>query len=189
MRYFQMTTDLSTLEHRIRRLEDRVDLRELVARYGIAIDDRDIDALSELFTPDASFRSQDGVMNATGREAVLDQFRGRFSALKATNHIAHDLILTFGSDPNSVSGLLTSHAEVWRNGRALIAAIRYSDMYRKHEGHWRFADRLLAFLYYLPVDEYAQGLGSRLRMRAYGDQRPADYPEALPSWRLYHGDD
>jgi ketosteroid isomerase-like protein len=184
-----MSPDLSALERRIQRLEDRFELRELVARYGIAIDDRDIDSLTELFTPDARFRSQDGVMNALGREAVLEQFRGRFSALKATNHIAHDLILTFGGDPNTVSGLVTSHAEVWRNGRALIAAIRYSDTYRKHEDRWRFADRLLAFLYYLPVDEYAQGLGSRLRMRAYGDQRPADYPEALPSWRQYHGDD
>jgi len=181
--------DAYSLEQRIRRLEDRSELRELVARYGIARDDRDIDALTELFTPDACFRSRDGVMNAVGREAVLEQFRGRFSALKATNHIAHDLILTFDSDPDTASGLMTSHAEVWRNGRALIAAMRYSDTYRKHDGRWRFADRLLAFLYYLPVDEYAQGLGSRLRMRAYGDQRPADYPEALPSWRQYHGDD
>jgi len=127
-------------------------------------------------------------MEARGRDAVIEQFRGRFSALKATNHVAHDQILTFGEDVDSVSGLVTSHAEVWRNGRALVTALRYRDVYRREQGRWRFADRLLSFLYYLPVDEYAQGLGSRLRMRAYGDQRPADYPEALPSWKLYHGE-
>ena len=57
----------------------------------------------------------------------------------------------------------------------------------RHEGRWCFADRLLSFLYYLPVDEYAQALGDRLRMRAYGDRRPADFPESLPNWQLYHG--
>jgi ketosteroid isomerase-like protein len=178
----------ATLEGRIRRLEDRAELRELVARYCIAIDDRDIDAIARVFTADGRFRSRDGVMEARGREAVLQQFRGRFAALKATNHIAHDQILTFGTDPNSAHGLVTSHAEVWRNGQALIAALRYEDVYRREEGEWRFADRLLSFLYYLPVGEYAEGLGSRRRMRAYGDQRPADYPESLPSWKLYHGD-
>jgi ketosteroid isomerase-like protein len=177
-----------SLEQRVRRLEDRAQLRELVARYGIAVDDRDIETLSELFTADGRFRSQDGVMDATGREAVLKQFRGRFAALKATNHIAHDQILTFGADPDAVAGLVTSHAEVWRNGRALIAALRYQDTYRRDRGRWRFADRLLSFLYYLPVDEYAEGLGSRLRMRAYGDQRPADYPEGSATWSIYHAE-
>lgn len=182
-----MSAEPRTLEARVRRLEDRAELRELVARYGIAIDDRDIGGLTELFTADGRFRSQDGVMDANGRDAVLQQFRGRFAALKATNHIAHDQILTFTDTVDSATGLVTSHAEVWRNGCALITALRYRDTYRREQGRWRFADRLLSFLYYMPVAEYAQGLGSRLRMRAYGDQRPADYPEGLPSWKLYHG--
>lgn len=182
-----MTENIPTLEERIRRLEDRAELRDLAARYCLAIDDRDIEELAALFTHDASFRSQDGIMNAQGREAVLEQFRGRFAALKTTNHVAHEQLLSFGPDPDAASGLVTSHAEVWRNGRALICALRYRDSYQRHAGKWQFADRLLSFLYYLPAEEYAQGLGSRLRMRAYGDQRPADYPEALPSWRRYHG--
>lgn len=184
-----MNLEPASLEERIRALEDRAELRELVARYGVAVDDRDIDALSALFTPDAIFRSVDGVMSALGREAVMQQFRGRFAALKATNHIAHDQILELGPGPDDATGLVSSHAEVCRNGRVLIAALRYRDRYRRHEGRWRFAERALSFLYYLPVEEYAEGLAGRLRMRAYGDRRPADYPESLPSWRRYHGED
>lgn len=184
-----MSHEPSLLEKRIRALEDRAELRELIARYCIAVDDRDIDALTALFTPDACFRSVDGVMNALGREAVIEQFRGRFAALKATNHIAHDQILELGSDTDEAAGLVSSHAEVSRNGRTLVAALRYRDRYRRHGGRWRFAERALSFLYYLPVEEYAEGLGSRLRMRAYGDQRPADYPESLPTWRSYHRED
>jgi ketosteroid isomerase-like protein len=184
-----MTEELAALTQRIRALEDRAELRELVARYGIAVDDRDIDSLTALFTPDASFRSEDGVMSAQGRDAVIEQFRGRFAALKATNHIAHDQILEPGPGPDAASGLVSSHAEVCRNGRVLIAALRYRDRYRRHDGRWRFAERVLSFLYYLPVEEYAEGLAGRLRMRAYGDQRPADYPESLPTWRRYHRED
>ena len=182
-----MTQHDPSVETRLRRLEDRAELRELVARYAVAIDDRDIEAITALFTPDGAFRSRDGVMNARGREAVVEQFRGRFKALTVSYHFSHDQILSFAGDPETARGLVTAHAEVWRNGRALVAALRYEDMYRRHEGRWCFADRLLSFLYYLPVDEYAQGLGDRLRMRAYGDHRPADFPESLPNWQRYHG--
>lgn len=185
-----MNPDLSNLAQRITALEDRLQLRELVARYGVAVDDRDIETLGALFTAQAVFRSRDGVMNARGREAIIEQFHGRFAALKATNHVAHDQIIELDpAEPDRARGLVSSHAEVWRNGQALIAALRYEDTYHRHAGSWRFAERVLSFLYYLPVSEYAAGLGSRLRMRAYGDQRPADYPEGLPSWRRYHGDD
>lgn len=181
-----MSEQAPSIEARLRRLEDRSELHELVARYAVAIDDRDIAVIADLFTADGAFRSRDGVMNAQGRAAVLEQFRGRFAALTVSNHFSHDHVLSFDADPDRAAGLLTAHAEVWRNGRALIAALRYQDSYRREQGRWRFADRLLSFLYYLPVEEYAQGLGDRLRMRAYGDRRPADFPETLATWKQYH---
>lgn len=180
-----MTQPMST-EARLKRLEDRAELAELIARYALAVDDRDIEAIAALFTPDGAFRSQDGVMNARGTEAVLEQFRGRFRALKLSNHFSHDHVFKFGADPDAATGLVTAHAEVWRNGRALIGALRYQDSYRRYQGRWCFADRLLFFLYYLPVEEYASALGDPLRQRAYGDRRPADFPESLPTWQLYH---
>jgi ketosteroid isomerase-like protein len=180
-----MTQPVS-IEARLRRLEDRAELAELIARYALAVDDRDLDAIAALFTPDGAFRSRDGVMEARGTQAVLEQFRGRFRALKLSNHFSHDHVFTFGDDPDAATGLVTAHAEVWRNGRALIGALRYQDAYRRHQGRWCFADRLLFFLYYLPVEEYASALGDPLRQRAYGDRRPADFPESLPTWQQYH---
>ena len=46
-----------SMEARVRRLEDRVDIGELVTRYCLAMDNRDVDAIPALFTPDASLRS------------------------------------------------------------------------------------------------------------------------------------
>lgn len=175
------------LDRRIARLESREAIRELVARYCLAIDDRDINAIGPLFTRDARFRSRDGVMNATGRDAVIEQFHGRFSVLGPSNHFTHDHIIWFdGDDGLRARGQVNSHAEVVRNGEALWAALRYEDEYRYDEGAWRFADRLLGFFYYLPVKDYAQLLTLPERMRAYAEPRPADFPESLETWKRYH---
>src|SRR4029079_10455996 len=94
----RMSEEIQVLQARLRVLEDRAELRELATRYGLAIDDRDIDTLTPLCTADGRFRSRDGVMDASGRAAVIEQFRGRFSALGPTNHVAHEQVCTFGAD-------------------------------------------------------------------------------------------
>jgi hypothetical protein len=61
-----------------------------------------------------------------------------------------------------------------RNGVPMLTAFRYEDAYKREEGEWRFADRLLSFWYYGDVREYPEMLGSDVRMRAYGDRRKGD---------------
>lgn len=182
-------TDITALESRIRQLEDREEIRELIARYGIVIDDRVIEGIGECFTVDGVFRSRDGVLDARGREAVVEQFRGRFEVLGPSNHFTHDHIISFDDDDaDHAFGLVTSHAEVVRNGQAMWAALRYEDEYRREDGRWRFSDRLLSFMYYVKVQEYAQAMASTQRMRAYATPAAADYPEQLDSWRAYYAE-
>ncbi|MEQ9465739.1 MAG: nuclear transport factor 2 family protein [Haliea sp.] len=178
--------EATALETRLRQLEARDSIRTLVARYGIAVDDHDLRDIAGLFARDALFRSRDGVMEARGRDQIVSQFVARFSVLGISNHVSHDHIITLDEDdPQRARGLLTAHAELWRNGQAYVAALRYRDEYVVEESQWRFAERELAFLYYVPVAEYAEALGSPLRQRAYGDQRPADFPERLANWQDY----
>lgn len=176
------------LERRLRRLEDREEIRTLVARYTFAVDNRDLGAIEACFTQDAQFRSRDGVLSAVGRAAVMEQFKRRFSALGPGAHYTHDHVVWFDEGaPDEPRGLVSSHAELFRNGRAMIASLRYEDRYMHEGGQWRFADRLLSFFYYLPTVEYPNILGRRDRMRAYDKPRDADIPEGLPTWRDYHG--
>jgi uncharacterized protein (TIGR02246 family) len=175
------------LAARLRRLEDREAIRVLVARYAQTCDERDIDGLADLFTEDATMRSQDGVMDARGRAAIVEMYHGRFAVLGPSFHYSHDQVVTFDEgDPDVASGLVTSHAEVWRNGAALLAAMRYEDRYRREGAAWRFASRLLRFFYYVPVTEYAGVLGDRFRMRAYAQPQSADWPEGTATWERYH---
>jgi uncharacterized protein (TIGR02246 family) len=178
------------LEARIRRLEDRAEIAELIARYGLVMDDRDMAAMPALFTPDAVVRSLDGVMHAKGRDAIAEQFRGRFKVLGPSNHFSHDRVITFDErDPDRASGLVLSHAEMNRYGEAMLAAIRYHDQYRRHDGAWRFSERVLTFFYYVPAAKYLDALGEGVakRMRAYHNAEPADWPERLETWRSYYG--
>jgi len=169
---------------RLRGIEDRLEIAQLQARYTFSIDDHDLARVGELFACEGRFRSADGVMDAVGREAVCEQFRGRFAALRFGFHVTHDHLIELDpADPDRASGIVSSHAEVVREGKPMIAAMRYHDRYVREAGAWRFADRLLHFFYYLPVGDYAATLPTPARMRAYGDEHPADLPEGSPHFR------
>jgi hypothetical protein len=175
-------TASTLMEERIRRLEDRAAIQELGILYGFVMDERDEAGIRQIFAADATLRSQDGVFSASGIEEIVQTYLGRFAALGPTNHYSHGHVVRFDdADPDAATGLLASHAEVSRNGVAMQVALRYKDTYRRVDGRWRFADRLMSYMYYLPVAELAEGLGDRNSVRAYGDHRPADWPEALYS--------
>jgi ketosteroid isomerase-like protein len=180
---------MTTLERRIQRLEDRVEIEELIAQYGLAMDNRDVAAFPTLFTPDIVMRSGDGVMDTRGLAAVTAMFEGRFRVLGPSNHFTHDKIIRFDEeDPDRATGLLLSHAEMQRKGQPMLAAMRYHDRFRRHEGRWKFEERLLTFFYYVPTHEYLDALGPGLatRNRAYDTATAADWPESLPTWRTYY---
>jgi len=178
------------LETRIRRLEDRVEIGELITRYALVMDNRDMSAMPALFTEDVVIRSQDGVMNIVGRDAAVELFRGRFKVLGPSNHVSHDRIVSFdAADPDRATGLVLSHAEMNRKGVAMLAAIRYHDVYRREAQAWRFQERVLTFMYYVPTSEYLDALGAGLatRNRAYDVPQRADWPEPLSTWQAYYG--
>jgi uncharacterized protein (TIGR02246 family) len=182
---FRMT-DID-IEARLDRLEAESAIRALVARYCFAIDNHDLEAVADLFTADARVHSLDGVMDARGREAVIRQYEQRFAVLGPSNHVSHDHWIRFGDKPDRAQGQLSAHAELWRNGTTMVAALRYGDIYVREKGAWRFAERELSFLYYVPLSDYPAILGVRDRMRAYDQPAQADYPERLPGWKDYRG--
>lgn len=171
-----------SLEERIRRVEDRAAIQELGVLYGFVMDERDEVGIRQIFTEDATLRSQDGVFAANGIEEIVETYLGRFSKLGPTNHYSHGHVVRFvDGEPDRAFGLIASHAEVVRNGTAMQVALRYKDEYRRVNGKWQFADRLMSYMYYLPVAEYAEALGDRNNVRAYGDNRPSEWPEVLYS--------
>jgi hypothetical protein len=183
------TQTAAGLEQRIRRLEDRIEIGELIARYGLVMDDRDMASMPGLFTADVVIRSRDGGMNAAGRDAAVAMFRDRLAMLGPSNHVTHDRIITFeDAQPDLARGVVLSHAELCRGGVAMVAAIRYADTYQRDAGRWRFRERELSFMYFVDAADYLEALGPgvALRNRVYDRPRPADWPEQLGSWQAFY---
>ncbi len=159
-----MTTDLET---RITRLEDTNAIQALGILYGYVMDERDEDGIRRIFCADATLRSQDGVFAATGMDEIVTTYLGRFAALGPTNHYSHGHVVRFDDDDADVAyGLLASHAEVTRNGVGMVVALRYKDTYRRDGGQWKFQDRLMSYMYYLPDRRVCGRPRRRRRQRA-----------------------
>jgi ketosteroid isomerase-like protein len=86
-------SEIAELRARLQHLEDRDELRALVARYGRAVDDRDWESLADQYTPDAVFDSAGG--RSVGTDAVIDYYQERTSAYVASYHYPHSHEIEF----------------------------------------------------------------------------------------------
>jgi hypothetical protein len=122
-------------------VNDGEELRALLQRYARAIDDRDIDALTVLFHPEA-------IIIGSGGTQALDEWLAAMRAPRAfprSMHVIADPLIAPGDDGGSAD--LDSYAVVFQlsdpaSGAAdLTLGIRYLDHAVVHEGSWVFLRR------------------------------------------------
>ena len=173
-----------TLEQRLAAVEAELAIRNLIVRYSLVMDDRDVDAIPGLFTKNARVWTGDGVMDACGRDDLVKLYEGRFAMLGATSHIVHGTLIEIDG-PKKAHGVVTSTAEVWRNGTHQLASLRYNDIYEVEDGAWRIAGREMLYFYYVPLSEYPGVLGTIQRNRTYDEPMEADFPEKTAGFIKY----
>jgi uncharacterized protein (TIGR02246 family) len=161
---------------KIQRLEDRFAIQDLVASYCSAIDGRDLARFVSLFTDDAVMRHRDGVMRLDGREAIETYYTARFARYGFTFHYPHAVTVNFDS-ADEATGQVTGHAEMGVEGQLVLASIRYTDRYRRVGRTWRFAEREMAFGYYMKLSDLPQGFRDNLRKHYRGERISAEWPE------------
>jgi len=177
-----MGDDMAGVLARLRRLEDREEIRDLVYRYAIINDNKDVEGLSLLYTPDGRqgfWAFPDAILE--GREAIAQFYRVRFAECGPRFHCMHDQIVDWdAADENRATGLVTGHCELWTGGQQYVAAMRYDDVYVRPEGRWRFQERMVGCLYFTTTGEYDRILGETDRFRTYyGSPRPGQWPKEL----------
>lgn len=160
------------LAARVRRLEDRWELSDLIATYGRVVDDRDADAIRELFAADSTFDTVGGVI--TGREEVVAYYLERLSEYGASFHIPHTQTVEFDGEDRA-HGIVTAHAEMSYGDPAFWVALRYHDEYVREDGRWRFKVRRVEQLYAMPLRELMDEMGTEDRLR-WPDQHRAAAP-------------
>lgn len=172
------------LDERLRRIEDRFAIIDLVADYCNAIDDRDLETFLSLFTEDAIVRHRDGAMRLSGKQAIRDYYTARFASYRVTFHYPHTHRITF-LDPDRAEGIVNGHAEMSVDGELVVAAIRYTDRYTRMASDWRFAERELAFWYYMKLADLPTGFADAFRKHYRGGRIPADLPESLETYKVW----
>jgi hypothetical protein len=158
------------LAARIRRLEDRAELADLVIRYFIAADDDDTATLAATFAENAEFAAS-GFQCGSDRESIVKFIQDDRRNMGVTVHTQNYTLLTFHDDDHA-SGVVGAHLELARGGTTLYGAVRYLDDYVRGEHAWCFARREMATIHIGDWRDVATSLTDELRVRWPG-QTPA----------------
>lgn len=166
---------MSDLEKRVRRLEDRAEINDLVVAYFLAADGDDLDGVGESFTEDATFSSS-GAQNAASRAGIVDFIRTARGYMGLTIHTPHYAHITFDGD-DEASGLVGAHLELVLGGQSIYGAVRYVDRYVRDGDRWRIAARDMRTIHIAPWLEVGQAFSSEMPVRWPGAAPgPTDYP-------------
>lgn len=171
------------LRARIQRLEDRAEISDLITRYALILDDCQFEEVGTLFTEDAVFASPNS--RTVGRTAIVENFRMKHSPYHATLHDPHSHTLVFGDD-GEARGTVIGEAMLISYDTTVVTSIRYHDDYRKVDGRWLFASRLVLSVYGMTLDEYNAG-GLNKEQRKRWPNRPVSDVELPDSQLLFPG--
>jgi hypothetical protein len=168
----------SSVEARLDRLESLDEIRQLVAKYCLALDMRDLDALAGLFPEDVRVSRDESGRRALKRwfDATLrEQFTG-------TAHVTGNHVVEF-DDADHARGLVYSRNEHETGDAWVCMTMMYWDRYERIGGTWLFRRRLP--LYWYAADLRTPPLGPR-KMRWPGREwYDGGYAQFWPSWREF----
>jgi len=159
---------MSDLEMRLKRLEDRIELQDLVVRYAIAADDDEYDTLENSFAKHGTF-SGPGFSGGSNREEVMDFVRTFRMNMGPTIHTPDFALFSFQS-ADQATGVVGAHIEFSCAGQTLFGAFRYYDEYIREDGQWRFASRRLLTIHVGPWDDIGTSLTDEHNIRWPGSE-------------------
>jgi len=166
------------LEQRLRRLEDRAAISDLVVSYFLASDDDDSDGIAASFTQDAIFSSS-GQRNASGRAAIVAFIKAARSHMGLTIHTPNYVQCRLES-ADRASGIVGAHLELVLAGVSVFGAVRYVDSYVRDGGVWRISARDMRTVHLAPWSEVGEAFASTTPVRWPGAPGAAsDYPRKI----------
>ena len=166
---------MASLEERIKKLEDRAEIEDLVARYFLLTDDDDAEGVGECFTDDARFLAS-GFVGGENRAGIMAFLKASRAVMDQTVHTPHYVHIDF-TGPDTASGTAMAHIEIGIGGTTVFGAVRYIDDYRREGGQWRIASREMRSVHAGSWDLVASSLNEPLNVRWPGAAPgPSDFP-------------
>ena len=119
-----------SLEQRIDRMESTEQIRQLAARYALALDTRNFDDMVELFIPNVQVGR-----DAFGRDKLRAWFVKTMSNTKSSIHFVGNHIIDLDpDDPDKARGVVYCRDELDRGDIWIVGKIQYWDSYERQDG-------------------------------------------------------
>jgi ketosteroid isomerase-like protein len=140
-------------------LEDRVDIRDLVERYGHAITRRDWDAVAECYAEDATFYELPPVeVRMAGRDEIVSRTREILEKTKCMVMMMHGSVIDLKDGKVKVGTLLHEFGRTLDDSADIILYGFYDDEVVKQDGRWRFQNRVFGPIHTQLPDNLTQQL-------------------------------
>jgi ketosteroid isomerase-like protein len=124
-----------------RMLEDRGAVQDVLARYFQAVDRRDRERLSRVFTENASWRSV-GAWSFTGADAIADGILKVVSRYKTTFHLMGNVsIEVHGDTATAESYTIAYHIHDRNAAKAWVVGLVYKDDLVREDDLWKISRR------------------------------------------------
>jgi hypothetical protein len=139
------------IENKLREIDDRNSIRELVDAYAYCADTRDAKGQVALFTEDTNFivfmdaKSPEPTQVINKRADLFPVF-DNLNTYRATMHFnGQSRVLQLNDDNATGITYCIAHHQTIHDGiqKLMIANIRYHDSFVKQNGKWFFAERKL----------------------------------------------
>lgn len=135
------TIDLS-VEVRLRLIEDRLDVRQLLDRYADAFTRRDWDGVTDCYLPEASFQELPPVeLLMRDRKEVIAAGKKYMSSMDHVVMMIHSCVITLDGDCAVARTILHEAGRTVQNEDVNVLG-RYEDQIMRRDGRWYFAKRL-----------------------------------------------
>ena len=170
---------MSELEARLARLEATEEIRQLAARYALALDQRDVQALVALFVDDV--RTGDG---RVGREALADWFDPILRPYTTTFHLIGNHVIDLVDDDHA-TGVVYCRPEHEVGDLWVVMPMQYWDRYERRDGHWYFASRAPKVFYAADVLEHPLRVPERFHFPGNPMITRAELPGRWESWQTF----
>ena len=166
------------LEKRLDRLESIEEIRQLVAKYSLSLDMRDLDAHVNLFAPDIQV-SRSKVGRNHLKRWLDDTLRLQFTG---TSHHTGNHIIEFDNEDNA-HGVLYSKNEHEAGAEWVIMQMLYWDNYQRIGGRWYFRRRLPCYWYATDLNKPPTG-ENKMRWPNRETYSGA-FHDLFPSWEAF----
>ncbi len=171
-----------SIERRLDRLESLEEIRQLVAKYSLSLDMRDLDAHVNLFAQDIRV-SRDKVGRTHLKRWLDDTLRLQFTG---TSHHTGNHIIEF-DDVDNAHGIVYSkneHETPSQGGDEwVIMQMIYWDNYQRIDDRWYFRRRLPCYWYASDINK--PPLGNNKMRWPDRDSYEGGWHQLFPSWERF----